>query len=78
MFFVVMFSPTPGGAGVIEVAFNGFLTDYVHSNTHATVISTIWRLLSYYLYLAAGALVVPVWIRAVFKGKGEKAEKHPD
>jgi len=36
-------------------------------------------LLSYYLYLMAGALVVPVWIRAVFKGKREKeAEQHPD
>ncbi|WP_373551619.1 YbhN family protein [Haliscomenobacter sp.] len=79
MFFVVMFSPTPGGAGIIELAFNGFLTDYVHSNTHATVISTIWRLLSYYLYLMAGALVVPVWIRAVFKGKKTKeTEQNPD
>lgn len=72
MFFVVMFSPTPGGAGIIELAFNGFLTDYVQSNTHATVISTIWRLMSYYLYLAAGALVVPNWIREVFQGKRER------
>lgn len=69
MFFVIMFSPTPGGAGFIEVAFNGFLTDYVLSNTHATVISTIWRLMSYYLYLTAGAIVVPNWIREVFKSK---------
>lgn len=69
MFFIIMFSPTPGGAGIIELAFNGFLTDYVHSDTHATVISTIWRLLSYYLYLAAGALVVPNWIRKVFVGR---------
>lgn len=74
MFFVIMFSPTPGGAGIIELAFNGFLTDYVHSNTHATVISTIWRLLSYYLYLILGALVVPNWIRKVFAGRKEKVE----
>ncbi|AEE50917.1 hypothetical protein Halhy_3054 [Haliscomenobacter hydrossis DSM 1100] len=79
MFFVVMFSPTPGGAGIIELAFNGFLTDYVHSNTHATVISTIWRLMSYYLYLIAGAIVVPNWIREVFNVKREKPlEKKPD
>ena len=69
MFFVIMFSPTPGGAGFIEVAFNGFLTDYVLSNTHATVISAIWRLMSYYLYLTAGAIVVPNWIREVFRSK---------
>lgn len=74
MFFVIMFSPTPGGAGIIELAFNGFLTDYVHSNTHATVISTIWRLMSYYLYLTLGALVVPNWIRKVFTSRKEKVE----
>ncbi len=72
LFFILMFSPTPGGAGIIELTFNGFLTDYVQSNTHATVISTVWRLMSYYLYLMLGALVVPNWIRKVFEGKREQ------
>lgn len=63
MFFMVMFSPTPGGAGLIEVLFDGFLADYIQSPTLSTVVSTLWRLLSYYLYLLAGALVIPNWLR---------------
>jgi len=69
MFFVIAFSPTPGGAGLIELLFNGFLTDYVSSNTYATVISTSWRLLSYYVYLLAGAIIVPAWLRRVMNSK---------
>lgn len=63
MFVIIAFSPTPGGAGFVEVLFSGFLTDYVPNETRATVISTLWRLLSYYSYLLAGAVVIPNWIR---------------
>lgn len=63
MFFVIAFSPTPGGAGLIEILFGGFLTDYVTNATQATVISMIWRGLSYYIYLFAGVLIIPNWIR---------------
>ena len=65
MFVIIAFSPTPGGAGFVEILFGGFLSDYVNSPTYATVISTIWRLLSYYTYLLAGALIVPNWIRKI-------------
>ncbi|MCB9081056.1 MAG: flippase-like domain-containing protein [Lewinellaceae bacterium] len=63
MFVIILFSPTPGGAGFVEVLFGGFLTDYVSNKTLATVISTIWRLLAYYSYLFAGVIIVPNWIR---------------
>ncbi len=63
MFFVIAFSPTPGGAGLIELLFGGFLSDYVHSGTLSTVIATLWRVLSYYVYLFAGALLIPGWLR---------------
>jgi uncharacterized membrane protein YbhN (UPF0104 family) len=63
MFVIIAFSPTPGGAGFVEVLFGGFLTDYVPSKTRATVISTLWRLLSYYSYLLAGTVIIPNWIR---------------
>lgn len=63
MFVIIAFSPTPGGAGFVEVLFGGFLTDYVSNKTRATVISTIWRLMSYYSYLLAGAIIIPNWIR---------------
>jgi len=65
MFVIIAFSPTPGGAGFVEVLFNGFLTDYVTNPTVGTTISTIWRLLSYYSYLIAGAIVIPNWLRNI-------------
>ena len=63
MFVIIAFSPTPGGAGFVEILFGGFLVDYVTSETYATVISTLWRLLSYYSYLIAGAIIIPNWIK---------------
>lgn len=65
MFVIIAFSPTPGGAGFVEILFGGFLSDYVSNPTIATLISTIWRLLSYYTYLLAGAIVIPNWIREI-------------
>jgi glycosyltransferase 2 family protein len=41
----------------------------VANSTYATVISTVWRLLSYYVYLFAGAVLVPNWIRKVLRKK---------
>ena len=77
MFVIIAFSPTPGGAGFVEILFGGFLVDYVSSPTYATVISTIWRLLSYYSYLLAGAIIIPNWIREIMnerrKAKHQKA-----
>lgn len=63
MFFVIAFSPTPGGAGLIELLFGGFLTDYVSNGTVSTIISSVWRLISYYVYLLAGAVLIPGWLR---------------
>ncbi len=65
MFFVIAFSPTPGGAGLIELVFNGFLSDYVTSSTTATVIGTSWRMISYYVYLVVGAVIIPLWVRRI-------------
>ena len=65
MFVIIAFSPTPGGAGFVEVLFGGFLSDYVHNPTYATTISTLWRLLTYYSYLIAGVIAIPNWIRKI-------------
>ncbi|MEN0007095.1 MAG: lysylphosphatidylglycerol synthase transmembrane domain-containing protein [Bacteroidota bacterium] len=75
MFVIIAFSPTPGGAGFVEVLFGGFLKDYVTNPTYSTVISTIWRLLSYYSYLLAGAIVIPNWIRTILNERRKKRNK---
>lgn len=72
MYFILLFSPTPGGAGFIEIFFGGFLTDYVSSPTISTVIAAIWRLISYYFYLLAGVLVVPNWLRKILNERRKR------
>ena len=77
MFIIMALSPTPGGAGIAEGLFYPFLHDFISNLEIATVIALIWRLMSYYLYLAAGAVVVPNWIRKVFLKNIEKKDKKP-
>lgn len=77
MFVIIAFSPTPGGAGFVEVLFNGFLTDYVTNPTVGTTISTIWRLLSYYSYLIAGAIIIPNWLRTILNQRRRSRFQHP-
>jgi len=72
MFVIIAFSPTPGGAGFVEILFGGFLTDYVQDDTMSIVISTIWRLLTYYSYLIAGAIIIPNWIHNVLKERKKR------
>ncbi|MEL7021067.1 MAG: lysylphosphatidylglycerol synthase transmembrane domain-containing protein, partial [Bacteroidota bacterium] len=72
MFIIIAFSPTPGGAGFVEILFTGFLSDYVLSPTHATIISTLWRLMTYYAYLLIGVVIIPNWIRTVLNQRSRK------
>ena len=65
MFVIIAFSPTPGAAGFAELVFWGFVNDYVSMEGLALIIATIWRLFTYYLYLFAGVIVIPIWIRKV-------------
>jgi uncharacterized protein (TIRG00374 family) len=62
MLVIMAFSPTPGGSGFAEYVFGGFLSDFVPKGI-ALVIATIWRLMAYYSYLLAGAIILPAWIQ---------------
>lgn len=75
MFVIIAFSPTPGGAGFVEILFGGFLTDYVTDKTSGLVISTIWRLMAYYAYLLAGVIVIPNWIRKILNERKKARNK---
>jgi hypothetical protein len=69
MFIIMAFSPTPGGAGLAEMALAGFISDYVPQGI-ALVVALLWRGMAYYGYLILGAIVVPGWI-AAHMGKGK-------
>lgn len=56
---VLMVSPTPGGSGISEWLFTNYYGDLIDSLSMALMLALIWRILSYYLYLGAGAMLVP-------------------
>ena len=67
MFVVMAFSPTPGSAGVAEILFHSFVYDYIPNETSSSIVAILWRLMTYYLYILVGALVIPAWIRGLVK-----------
>lgn len=60
---VLMISPTPGGSGVSEWLFTNYYGDLIGSLSAALVIATVWRLLSYYIYLVAGVCLAPSYFQ---------------
>jgi len=66
MWVIMLISPTPGGSGLAEVAFSGFLGDLIPIGL-AGALALIWRLLSYYPYLFVGAFVLPRWLNRTAK-----------
>ncbi len=64
VFMVV--SPTPGGSGVAEYAFKEYYNDIFSSNSIILLVTLVWRVISYYMYLLIGLLVIPRWITKSF------------
>lgn len=59
---VCMIVPTPGGSGFAEVMFDGFLGEFITLKMSTVVITSIWRLCTYYYYLVAGVIILPQWL----------------
>lgn len=70
MFILILLFPSPGGAGFAELAFKAFMHGYIPA-TSALVIALVWRLMSYYSYLIAGAIIIPNWLRNRWNEKQE-------
>lgn len=68
MHVITSFSPTPGGAGIAEYLFGGFYSDYIPPSI-ASIVALIWRLVTYYPYLIAGVIVIPIWIKRLLDRK---------
>lgn len=64
MWVILLISPTPGGTGVAEFAFDSFLKDFIPIGL-AGLLVVLWRLISYYPYLFIGAFVLPKWIKRI-------------
>lgn len=62
MWVIMLISPTPGSTGVAELAFSGFLKEFIPIGLAASL-ALLWRLVSYYPYLFIGAVILPRWIK---------------
>ena len=69
---VLMVSPTPGGAGLSEWLFTEFYGSLIPSAALALIMAIFWRVISYYVYLIIGAILVPRWLRDAFTRKSSK------
>ena len=62
---ILLITPTPGGSGVAELIFGGFLGNIVPEGlSHPLAI--LWRLVTYYPYIILGIIVLPLWLKRVF------------
>lgn len=65
MWIIMLISPTPGGAGIAEFAFEGFLAEFIPVGLGG-LLAVLWRLLSYYPYVIIGTIVLPKWLKKVY------------
>ncbi len=75
VFVIMAGSPTPGAAGVAEFAFSNLIKDYVPETGIALLIASGWRLLTYYLYLFVGAIIIPNWIRNILNERKKRKQE---
>lgn len=59
---VLMLSPTPGGSGLSEWLFSEYYGDMVTSAGLALILAIFWRIITYYVYLLIGSILVPEWL----------------
>jgi uncharacterized protein (TIRG00374 family) len=74
---MMIISPSPGGSGFAELILGRYITDQIPvdplmAGGLALAIAVIWRILTYYPYLLAGALIVPGWIEKKFIKPGSE------
>jgi hypothetical protein len=66
MWVIMLISPTPGSSGLAEIVFSVFLEDFIPEGLTSST-ALLWRLISYYPYLFIGALILPGWLKRVYR-----------
>lgn len=77
LWIMMIISPTPGGSGFAEIILGRYLSDLipvddVHAHGVSLAMAFIWRILSYYPFLIAGAIILPGWIGRKFIKSADK------
>lgn len=63
LWIIAMITPTPGGSGMNEYMFKTYYKDFFPSVGLTIVVALIWRIITYYSYLIAGACIIPQWLK---------------
>jgi len=72
IFWIVMLiAITPGGAGIVEMAFPSFFGLFL--GRFSSVVVVLYRLITYYPYLILGSIFLPRWIAKVFGRQQEES-----
>jgi uncharacterized protein (TIRG00374 family) len=72
MWIILMVAVTPGGSGVAEIIFPAFLGEFLPEKEISGGVAFLWRILSYYPYLIAGSIILPIWLRRIRKRNATK------
>lgn len=75
LWVVLMVSPTPGGAGLSEWLFSNYYGDLLTTAGMALIMAVLWRVITYYLYLFIGAVIVPMWARKTYENVSKENHK---
>lgn len=80
MWIMMLIMPTPGGSGFAEYIFSTYCRDLIDVPVAmqlgaATLIALLWRLVTYYPYLAIGAILFPRWLKAKFSKSQKESSK---
>ncbi len=70
-FLLMLYSPSPGGAGFTELFFFPHFQDFIPKSLSGALVLT-WRMISYNSYLLLGAIITPIWIRKVINKRRKK------
>lgn len=74
MWIMMLIMPTPGGSGFAEYLFTSYCSDLITvpaamQASAAALIAILWRMVTYYPYLAVGAVMFPRWVAEKFGRK---------
>lgn len=67
---IMMLPVTPGGVGVAEGSMVTYLCDLMPRDVLGVML-IMWRMLTYYIYLLVGMVVLPRWVTRVFRNRSE-------
>ncbi|MGB0510733.1 MAG: hypothetical protein ACPGGB_07405, partial [Flavobacteriales bacterium] len=76
MWIFLLISPTPGSSGVAEWLLSVFFGEWFASAPSPLALPMtmlLWRMATHFVYLLAGVLVIPGWMRRTGDGKAVRS-----